>query len=151
MSDKAKKTEKKPAAKEVTADKKVTVDRNEHGEGVVTNDPAVNPIAKDMLGFAPAVDGQSTEPGEPQDSPEAKQPDIPGEINESVVNPVQAPVEPQGVPEAVERRMATPNAQEEPTFHNGADYNRLKTVFLKVLDRLDVDTQRLFKREAGIL
>lgn len=115
-----------------------------------------NPIANHLAtGTVPGITGAPTEPGEEQDSEGAKQPDIPGEINESVVNPVAAPAEPQGVPEAVERAVAVPNAQDEPTFHNGEDYNRLKAAFLKLCERVghthDHNYVSDIKKEAGIL
>lgn len=113
-----------------------------------------NPIANQLAtGIVPGISGESTEPGVTQDSEDAKQPDIKGEINESVVNPVAPPVEPQGVPEAVIREVAVPNAQEEPTFHDGADYNRLKAAFERALGHgnFDVDFARTLRKEAGVL
>lgn len=113
-----------------------------------------NPIANQIsTGIVPGITDAPTGPGIKQDSPDAKQPDIQGEINESVVNPVAPPVEPQGVPEAVVREVAVPNAQPEPTFHDGGDYNRAVSALKKALEHgnFDLDFARQLKREAGIL
>jgi hypothetical protein len=133
---KTKSTSKKPAATE----------QNPH-------DNAVNPIAKKMQGFTPGITGAPTEPGVKQESEEAKQPEVQGEVSELVVNPVAPPVEPQGVPEALVRETATPNAQDEPTFHTGGDYGRLKAAFEHILERSNYDhnQKRELKEQAGIL
>ncbi len=130
------------------------VKTNEDGSQVAIPPIPVNPHATEIAtGTVPGISGAPTEPGTTQDSEDAKQPEIPGETNETVVNPVAPPVEPQGVPEAVVREVAVPNAQEEPTFHDGTDYNRLKAAFERALSHgnFDVDFARTLKKDAGIL
>lgn len=114
-----------------------------------------NPIANKLaVGVVSGVgEDQGVKSVEVETDPEAKQPDSADEINKTVVNPVAPTVQDNGVPEPTERKVASPDAQEEPTFHTGEDYNRLKMAFEKALQHghMDIDYQRSLKKEAGIL
>jgi hypothetical protein len=116
-------------------------------------DAPENPIANHLAtGIVSGITGAPTKPIKHKVDPEAKAPDISDEINTTVVNPV-APTIDNPAPEPIGRAVASPKAHEEPTFHTGEDYNRLKVAFLKALGHgtMDIDHQRSLKQEAGIL
>lgn len=83
---------------------------------------------------------------------DAKQPDIIGQTNANVVNPVAPTPEPQGVNEAVVRAVAVPDAFPEPGIGE-VKYDKLLAAFHKLAGahHFDADFLRETKKEAGIL
>ena len=102
--------------------------------------------------IVPGITGASELKVDQPKGNDAKQPDIVGQTNANVVNPVAPTPEPQGVNEAVIREVAVPDALPEPTF-NENKYNSLLKAFNKLAEshHYDPDFLRNLKREAGIL
>lgn len=102
--------------------------------------------------YVPGITGASESKVEQPKGDHAKQPDIQGQTNANVVNPVAPTPEPQGVNEAIERAVAVPDARPEPTL-NEFKYQALLGAFNKLADshHFDPDFLRNLKKEAGIL